>query len=49
VLEERLGDVTLVGKQLAEQVFDQLRDGWVVVHVAGGESNVEQYAAVVEH
>ena len=46
-LEEFLADVTLVAKKFAEQVLRQCLDGFAVIHVAGGEANVEQFATIV--
>jgi hypothetical protein len=46
-LEKRLADVTLVAKELAEKRLREGRDGFAIIDIAGGQADVEQFAAIV--
>jgi len=48
LLEQRSGDVALVGEQLAKQAPHEFGHGFAVVHVARREREIEQFALVIE-
>lgn len=47
-LKKRLGDVALVAKQLAEQLFDQLGNWLAIVNISRRKCQVEQFPSIIE-
>src|SRR6185312_4428361 len=49
VLGQRLRDVALVAEEFAEEALDQARHGLAIIHVAWGQTEGEEFPAVVDH
>ena len=48
LLEERLGEVTLIGKEFAPEAFDQRRHRLTVIDIARREEKAQQFALVID-
>ena len=49
IIEQRLGEIAFVSKDLSEQPFDQFRDRLAIIDISGCEQNTEQLASVIEN
>ena len=48
-LSQRLRDVTLVPKELAEQVLSQVWHRFAVIDIAGCEAETQDFALIIDH
>ena len=46
--KQGLGQIAFVGEDFPEEAFDQARDGFAIIDVAGRERQIQQFAAVIE-
>lgn len=48
VLTQWLREIAFVSENLAEQLFDQMWNGFSIVHITWREQDIEQFAAIIE-
>lgn len=48
-LSQWMRDIAPVGKDFAEQVLEQLRHGFTVIHIAWSQGEIEQFSTLIDY